>query len=73
MYGIAAGWIALGFSTDGSMSSNGEGSDIVMGYLDPQNEGQANDYFALSRSQPELDEQQNIAFTEGLFLGVRLQ
>jgi len=45
------------------MDSDGNGSDIVMGYVDGS--ANVNDYFAQSKSQPELDEQQNLFFTDG--------
>lgn len=49
------------------MNSAGSGSDIIMGYVDTNQQPQVNDYWAESRSQPELDEQQNIAQTDGLY------
>eukprot|EP00324_Dicrateria_rotunda_P009094 CAMPEP_0206176744 /NCGR_PEP_ID=MMETSP1474-20131121/59027_1 /ASSEMBLY_ACC=CAM_ASM_001110 /TAXON_ID=97495 /ORGANISM="Imantonia sp., Strain RCC918" /LENGTH=644 /DNA_ID=CAMNT_0053588007 /DNA_START=176 /DNA_END=2107 /DNA_ORIENTATION=- len=67
---IVDGWLAIGFSSDGSMDSDGNGSDIVMGYVDGS--ANVNDYFTQSKSQPELDEQQNLFFTDAFYEGNRL-
>jgi len=58
MTGTSTGYAAMGFSTDGSMNSGGQGSDIVMGFVNGQ--GFVNDYWTEARAQPELDEQQNL-------------
>jgi hypothetical protein len=60
--GLAAkvgGWLGLGISTDGSMSSGGSGSDVWVGFVGASfpacAEGCVLDYWADSTSQPALD------------------
>src|SRR5690348_3249809 len=64
----ADGWVALGLSLDGAMSSGGvaPGSDIFMGFLNTAvpncDAGCINDYSTLFYALPILDNQQNLDF-----------
>ncbi|KAL6048065.1 LPXTG-motif cell wall-anchored protein [Balamuthia mandrillaris] len=46
------GWIAIGISADGSMTSSGAGSDIMLGYVDDGDcsEGCVNDYWVVTKT-----------------------
>lgn len=61
--GVASGWLGFGISSDGSMDSDGSGSDIVVGYSS-NSISQVNN-FTTRNSQPQLDETQNIYNTLG--------
>ncbi|KAL6048066.1 formyltetrahydrofolate dehydrogenase [Balamuthia mandrillaris] len=52
LYGNFSGWMAVGISTDGSMTSSGDGSDVMLGYVndDECSEGCLNDYWVTSKS-----------------------
>jgi len=64
----AVGWVALGLSLNGQMSSNGvaPGSDIFMGFLNTAvsgcTAGCIHDYSTVRYALPELDAQQNVDF-----------
>eukprot|EP01104_Vermistella_antarctica_P018435 TRINITY_DN6824_c0_g1_i1.p1 TRINITY_DN6824_c0_g1~~TRINITY_DN6824_c0_g1_i1.p1 ORF type:complete len:1026 (+),score=195.67 TRINITY_DN6824_c0_g1_i1:129-3206(+) len=55
------GWIGLGLSTDGSMTSGGGGTDMYVAYIAQNGTLFVHDYWAIQHSIPLLDAQQNIA------------
>jgi hypothetical protein len=53
----ASGWIGFGLSTDGTMSSSGSGSDMIISWP-----GNVFDYSAFFHDKPTLDINQNVAY-----------
>ena len=72
MQAETSGWIALGISTNGQMDSGGNGSDIMMGYMNPNvtgcEHGCINGYWAVQFNTPQLNSRQYLQldnFTSG--------